>query len=405
MLDFLGVAASYIVPFLLVLTVVVTVHELGHYWAARSFGVAVDQFSIGFGRAIARWTDRKGVEWRIGWLPLGGYVSFSGDSSASSLPDPDTLARFRAEVRAREGAGAELRYFHFKPIWQKAVIVAAGPIANFILSILIFAALLMALGETRVPPRVTGVVAGSPAEQAGFQAGDVILKARGQRIESFLEIERLVIVRAGEPINFAVRRGERVIEITATPRRATETDPITKSQAKVGRIGLYGPPPSERTRERLAPLPALVGGVEETWRVLDTSLTYLGRIIQGRESGDQLSGPLGIAQASGGIAAAGAEGGRTLGEKALGSAVALIGMTALLSVGIGFLNLLPVPVLDGGHLAFYAYEAVARRPVSARLQTASYRLGLALLLSLMLFVTWNDLQRLRVFQLIGGLFS
>ena len=405
MLDFLGGAASYIVPTLLVLTTVVTIHELGHYWAARSCGVAIDRFSIGFGRAIAKWTDKRGVEWRVGWLPLGGYVSFAGDQTATSMPDREALDQLRTEVRAREGAGAERRYFHFKPLWQKAFVVAAGPAANFLLSIAIFSVLLMTLGETRAPPQVSAVVPGSAAERAGFQAGDVIVRARGRAVDDFREVERLVFLRAGEPIDFLVRRGDRTVLLTAAPERVTERDPITGSSVKIGRIGLYGPPRSALTRERLAPGPALVGGVQDTWGVLESSLTYLGRIVQGRESGDQLSGPVGIGQAAQGIAQAGARGGDTLSEKALGSGVALLGMTALLSVGIGFLNLLPVPILDGGHLAFYAYEAVARRPVSARLQAASYRVGLALLLGLMLFVTWNDLQRLKVFQSLGGLFS
>ena len=405
MLDFLGGAASYIVPFLLVLTAVVTIHELGHYWAARSFGVKIDQFSIGFGRAIARWTDKRGVEWRIGWLPLGGYVSFAGDDNAASMPDPAALARFRTEVRAREGAGAESRYFHFKPVWQKAVVVAAGPVANFILSIAIFAVLLGTLGEVRVPPRVSAVAAGSPAERAGFQPGDVIVSALGRRTENFTDVERIVILRAGEPIPFVVERDGRRVALTGTPERRVIRDPISNTEQEVGRLGIQGPGRSEMTRHRLPPLQALGGGVRETWQVLETSLTYLGRIFSGRESGDQLSGPLGIAKASGDIAAAGAESGRTVEQKVLGSLLGMVGLTAILSVGIGFLNLLPIPVLDGGHLAFYAYEAVARRPVSARLQAASYRLGFAMLITLMLFVTWNDLQRLRVFQFLGGLFS
>ena len=404
MLDFLGGAASYIVPTLLVLTTVVTIHELGHYWAARSCGVAIDQFSIGFGRAIAKWTDKRGVEWRIGWLPLGGYVSFAGDQTATSMPDREALDQLKAEVRAREGAGAERRYFHFKPLWQKAFVVAAGPAANFLLSIAISSVLLMTLGESRTPAQVSAVQAGSPAEAAGFRPGDVIIRARGRPVADFSDVQRTVMLRSGEPIEFLVERGDETVRLTATPRRVARRDSATKTTAEVGSIGLTGPRGREE-RRRLGPLPALVGGVQTTWGVLDTSLTYLGRIVQGRESGDQLSGPLGIAQASGGIAQAGARGGETLGEKALGSAVALVGMTALLSVGIGFLNLLPVPILDGGHLAFYAYEAVARRPVSARLQAASYRVGLALLLGLMLFVTWNDLQRLKVFQSLGGLFS
>lgn len=404
MLDFLGVAASYILPFLIVLTTVVTIHELGHYWAARSFGVAIDQFSIGFGRAIARWTDKRGVEWRIGWLPLGGYVSFSGDQTATSIPDPDALAELRKQVRAREGEGAELRYFHFKPLWQKAIVVAAGPIANFLLSIAIFTALLGGLGETVVPPRVDAVQPGSAAERAGFQRGDVIVSAAGRSIDNFLSVSEVVAVRAGSPITFVVERDGRRLQLVGTPERQEVADP-TGAKHEIGVLGVQAPPRSEAFRRRPDPLGALVGGVERTWRVLETSLVYLSRIVQGRETGDQLSGPLGIAQASKGIAQAGADSGVSLAQKAAGTAIALVSLTAILSVGIGFLNLLPVPILDGGHLAFYAYEGIARRPVSARLQAASYRVGLALLLGLMLFVTWNDLQRMPVFQSLAGLFS
>jgi len=403
MLDWLLTPLTYVLPFLFVLTIVVTVHELGHFWTARAFGTAIDRFSIGFGRAIARWTDKSGVEWRIGWIPLGGYVSFAGDETVTSIPDQDALEQLKEKVRAREGVGAERRYFHFKPVWQRALIVAAGPIANFILSIGIFALLLGFLGEIVVPPRVAGVAPGSAAERAGFQAGDLIVSAQGREIDNFLDVQEIVMVRAGTPIDFVVERGGRRMELTGTPERRVQSDAV--GTREIGVLGLAAPPASEAERRRLNPVQALGAGVERTWRVLETSLVYLTRIVTGRESGDQLSGPLGIAQVSGAVAQAGADAGGGLGQKALGALVGMVGLTAILSVGIGFLNLMPVPVLDGGHLAFYAYEAVARRPVGAGVQAASYRVGLALLLGLMLFVTWNDLQRLRVFQFLGGLFS
>ena len=403
MLDFLGGAASYIVPFLLVLTAVVTIHELGHYWAARSFGVAIDQFSIGFGRAIARWTDKRGVEWRIGWLPLGGFVSFSGDANASSMPDRETLDRFRAEVQAREGPGAERRYFHFKPIWQRAIVVAAGPFANFVLSVTIFTLLVAVFGQSVHRPVVANVEAGSAAERAGFRAGDLITEVNGREVDDFRDVQGMVALRAGTPIEFEVRRGDSVLQLVGTPERVAQPNPIGGGVSEVGVLGLTSQGGGKR--QPVGPATALMIGFKQTAGVLESSLTYLGRIAQGRESGKELSGPLGIAKASGSIAEVGAQGGRTLGQKAVGVGYALLTLIAILSVGIGFLNLLPIPVLDGGHLVFYAYEAVARRPVSARLQTASYRLGLALLLSLMLFVTWNDLQRLQVFQTIAGKFS
>lgn len=403
MLDWLLTPLIYVLPFLFVLTIVVTVHELGHFWTARAFGTAIDRFSIGFGRAIARWKDKSGVEWRIGWIPLGGYVSFSGDDTVTSIPDQDALDELRRHVHAREGVGAERRYFHFKPVWQRALIVAAGPFANFVLSVAVFAVLLGVLGEVVVPPRVGGVVPNSAAERAGFQTGDLIVAAAGRDIDNFLDVQEIVAVRAGSPIRFTVERGGRRLELVGTPTRQLQRDATGSRQ--IGVLGLQGPPASEVRRRRVSPVEAVGAGAERTWRVLETSLVYLQRIVTGRESGDQLSGPLGIAQASGAIAQAGADAGTTLGQKALGALVGMIGLTAILSVGIGFLNLLPVPVLDGGHLAFYAYEAVTRHPVGAGVQAASYRVGLALLLGLMLFVTWNDLQRLQVFQFLGGLFS
>jgi regulator of sigma E protease len=232
----------------------------------------------------------------------------------------------------------------------------------------------------------------------------VIVEANGRKIDNFLDVYEVVGLRGGTPTEFIVeRQGERV-RILATPERRMTTD-RSGVQQRIGYLGLQPPPASEATRRHYGPLEALGRGVERTWSVLDTTLGYLGRLITGKESGDQLSGPLRIAQASGSAAAAGADSGQAFGEKAFGVMIALLSLTAVLSVGIGFMNLLPVPVLDGGHLVFYAYEAAARRPVGAGLQAASYRVGLALLLGLMVFATWNDLQQLRVFKFLGGLFS
>ena len=405
MLEFVVGALSYVLPFLAVLTLVVTIHELGHFWAARACGVSVDRFSIGFGRAIFRRTDRRGVEWVVGWLPLGGYVRFSEDeSAATSIPDQETLDEMRASIHRREGVGAEHRYFHFKPIWQRAVIVAAGPIANFILAIALFAGLLSVLGENVLPPRVDRVAWFSPAEQAGFRPGDVVVEAEGRKIDNFLDVREIVAVRGGVPTQFLVERDGRRLVLVATPERKTITDP-SGVQQRMGSLGLQAPPFSEVTRRHYNPVEAVVKGTQRTWQVVTTTVFYLGRIVTGQESGDQVSGPLRIAQASGAAASAGADSGETLGQKAGGVAIMLLSLTAVLSVGIGFMNLLPVPVLDGGHLVFYAYEAAARRPVGAGVQAASYRVGLALLLGLMVFATWNDLQQLRVFQKLGGLFS
>ncbi|WP_421931499.1 RIP metalloprotease RseP [Phenylobacterium sp.] len=405
MLQFLHTAVTYIVPFVLVLTLVVTVHELGHFWAAKSFGVAVDRFSIGFGRSIAAWTDRSGVEWRIGWAPLGGYVRFAGDENVASVPDQDDLETLRQSIVAREGQGGLARYYHFKPIWQRAVIAAAGPIANFALAIVLFAALIFALGEMLLPAKVASITPGSPAAQAGFRAGDLIAEANGRPVRSFVDLAEVAQLRVDLPTVFIVRRGTEDVSLTATSKLQMRSDGLG-GQRLQGTLGIV---PAQAREDyihvRYNPIKALGKGVERTWRVLSTTVYYLGRMVTGQVSANQLSGPLGIARVSGQVAQTGAEGASDIGSQVLGSGVALLGLAAVLSVGIGFMNLLPVPVLDGGHLLFYAYEAVARRPLAAKVQAVGYRVGLALLLGLMLFATWNDLQQLRVFKILGGLLS
>jgi regulator of sigma E protease len=393
------------IAFVLVLTLVVTVHELGHFWAAKSFGVAIDRFSIGFGKAIASWTDKSGVQWRIGWAPVGGYVAFAGDDNAASVPDQDDLETLRQSIVAREGQGALSRYFHFKPIWQRAVIAAAGPMANFALAIVLFAALILVLGENLLPAKVASVTPGSPAARAGFLPGDFIEKANGRPVKSFTDLAEVAQLRVNLPTEFVVRRGTQDVSLTATSMLQMRPDGLggERLQGTLGIVPVQGR--EDYVHVRYNPVEALGKGVERTWRVLSTTVYYLGRMVTGQVSASQLSGPLGIARVSGQVAQSGAQGAPDFGSQVLGAGVALLGLAAVLSVGIGFMNLLPVPVLDGGHLLFYAYEAVARRPLAAKVQAAGYRVGLALLLGLMLFATWNDLQQLRVFKILGGLLS
>lgn len=405
MLNMLQGSLFYILPILVILGLVVTVHEGGHFLAAKWLGTAIDRFSIGFGKPILSWNDKDGVEWRVGWLPLGGYVKFSGDDNAASVPDHDDLEILRREVVRRDGPEALSRYFHFKPLWQRAVIVAAGPAANFLLSITIFAALLMALGEPVSPVRVDGLRPGGPAERAGFQRGDVVLEAAGQRLKNFGDLQNIVFLRTGTPIDFTVERAGREVTVTATPERGVIVDRMGREH-RLGVLGIEYQQRAGDTRiERRGPIQALSGGVERTWDVVTTTVRYLGRMFTGRETADQLSGPLGMAQLSGDITRQTAQVSPNLPTFAANIGVTILELAASISVGIGFLNLLPVPVLDGGHLLFYGYEAVARRPLTAKVQAAGYRVGLALVLGLMLFATWNDLQRLRVFTLFGGLFS
>jgi regulator of sigma E protease len=397
-------ALTWILPFLFVLTFIVTVHEFGHFLAARACGVAVDQFSIGFGHALVRWRDRSGVEWRIGWIPLGGYVRFAGDDNASSVPDTDDLDALRREIVQREGPAAVRRYYQFKPVWQRAIVAAAGPFANFVLSTVLFGGFLMVLGEPNLPARVARVVPASPAEAAGFRAGDVIVSAAGRNIRNFSDVAQVVTLRAGTPIHFTVRRAGVPVELVATPRPVVVADGMG-GHMPIGQIGIERPPLSELSVRHYDPLSALVGGAAQSWNILETNLYYMGRIVTGHASADQLGGTIGIAQISHAVAQSGAEGAKGFGQQLLGSTVNLIGLVAALSVMIGFVNLLPIPVLDGGHLLFYAYEAIARRPVAAAVQAAGLRVGLALVLGLLLFTTANDLHRSGLFHFLGGLFS
>jgi regulator of sigma E protease len=394
-----------IIAFLFVLGLVVTIHELGHFLAAKWCGVAIDRFAINFGRPLLKWKDRSGVQWQLGWLPLGGYVRFSGDESVASVPDHEDLSALRQEVLAKEGPEALRRYFHFKPVWQRAIVVVAGPMANFVLAVVLFAFLLMTVGEILTPARVLDVVPGGAAQKAGFQSGDVMKVMDGQRIGDFGQVQQYVGLRAGVPIHFTVDRHGRPVDIVATPVLSDIDTPVGKQKGGVLGIHAPGPAAPDAVHKRFPPIEALAGGAERTWDTLKTTVFVIGRLLHGQLPADQLSGPLGIAQTSGAIAHVGAENAPTPWLGFVGAVVNLLGLAAVLSVSIGFMNLLPVPVLDGGHLLFYAYEAVMRRPLGARIQAAGYRVGLALVLGLLLFATWNDLQRLRVFQLLGGLFS
>ncbi|HRH19510.1 MAG TPA: M50 family metallopeptidase [Brevundimonas sp.] len=404
MLDFMGSILGTLAAFLAVLGLVVVIHELGHFSVAKLFGVKIDRFSIGFGKTIWSRIDKSGVEWRVAALPLGGYVKFSGDLDVTGVPDREGLEALKEQIVAEQGPGAERAYYHFKPIWQRALVVLAGPVANFLLAIAIFATLALALGETvLVKPRIGSIEAGSPAAAAGFQVGDLIVEADGRRIERWEDLQLHVSGRAGQPIRFEVDRAGQLVDLTATPGSREVQSEIDQSTIRMGYLGMG---PSRARADYVVHrynLPqALVFGVRQTGGILDSTLTYLGRIFTGRESGDQLSGPIGIARASGAIADQAVEGAQSFGEGALRLFFSLLTLAGLLSVAVGFFNLLPVPILDGGHLVFYAYEAVARRPLNAQFQEAGFRVGLALLVGLMLFATWNDLNKLNLFAFLGG---
>jgi regulator of sigma E protease len=393
------------VMYIVVIGLVVLVHELGHFLVARGLGTAVERFSIGFGSPLVSWRDRAGVEWRVSTIPFGGYVKFAGDENAASVPDGDDLAELRREIIAREGPAALNRYFHFKPLWQRALIVAAGPTANFILAIAVFAGLLGFLGEPLTPARVDEVQPGTPAVQAGFHVGDVVLRADDKPIDSFDALRMVVVLRTGTPIHFLVRRDGHDVSLVATPARMAQRDAFGHIQ-HVGTLGIVSHPRAgDVTIRRYAPLQAVREGAERAWERIAITVEYVGRMFRGQETAEQLSGPLGMAQLSGDIAKKTAEASPDAPTLFANLALSALELAANISVGIGFINLLPVPVLDGGHLLFYAFEAVARRPLAAKVQAAGFRVGLALVLGLMLFATWNDLHRLHVFKMFGTLFS
>jgi regulator of sigma E protease len=363
---------GYVIPFLFVLTIVVFFHELGHFLVARWTDVKVLTFSLGFGPELFGFNDRHGTRWKISAIPLGGYVKFFGDDSEASTPSSEMLANMTDEER--KGS------FHHKNVGARAAIVAAGPIANFILAILIFACLFAFFGKPSTTAQVDQVEPGSAAAAAGFQVGDVVTAIDGTKIESFSDMQRIVGVRAGEHLTFTIKRGDSTLQLNGTPELKEVKDPFGNAH-RLGVLGITRKTVSgDVTTERVNPATALWLGVKETWFVIDRTLAYIGGVFTGREAADQVGGPLRIAQISGQVATIGL--------------AALVHLAAVLSVSIGLLNLFPVPLLDGGHLLFYAVEAVRGRPLSDRAQEMGFRIGLGLVLMLMVFATYNDILHL-----------
>jgi len=359
---------GYILPFLLVLTIVVFFHELGHYAVARWNDVDIEAFAVGFGPELIGFYDKNGTRWKLCAIPLGGYVKFLGDANAASVPDREKLA----ELSDEEKAGS----FEHKNVAQRAAVVVAGPVANFILAILIFAGSFYFVGVYERDPVVSEVIAESAAEEAGVEAGDVIRAIDGNAINSFSDIPRIAGPNHGIELMFTIERDGRLIELPITPRLTERKDSFGNVH-KTGLLGIATRAEDAKPRHReFGPVEAVSKAVGETFFIIKRTMQYLGAIIVGRESADQLSGPIGIAKLSGDVA--------TLGW------AALINLAAVLSVSIGLLNLFPVPMLDGGHLVFYAYEAIFGRPLSARAQEIGFRFGFVLLICLMLFATRND---------------
>jgi regulator of sigma E protease len=357
---------GWIIPFLFLLSIVVFFHELGHFLVARWCGVRVLVFSIGFGPELLGFNDRRGTRWKLAAIPLGGYVKFFGDENAASVPDQAVVAGM-TEAERRES-------FFFKPVGQRAAIVAAGPIANFLLAIVIFATIFMFYGKQSTSARVDSVQAGGAAAGAGFQPGDLIVAIDGRPIESFNDLQRIVRLRPGQTLEFVVDRGGIRQTLRATP--AVGKDSFGN---RIGQLGISrSMAPGDVKVEKVGPLDAIAMGVSETWLVIEQTLSYLYEVIVGRQSADQLGGPIRIAQVAGQVA--------TLGL------LPVIHLAAVLSVSIGLLNLFPIPLLDGGHLLFYTVEVIRGRPLSERAQEIGFRIGLAVVLMLMIFATFNDIR-------------
>jgi len=367
-----GSITGILLPFLFVLTLVVFFHELGHFYVARLCGVRVDAFSIGFGPELFGWVDKKGTRWKISAIPLGGYVKFFGDADAASRPDHDA-------GRAMSEEDKKVSFLH-KSVAQRAAIVAAGPVANFLLAIAVFALTFMLVGKMIAAPRVDTVSAGSAAERAGFIKGDLILSIDGTPIESFGDLQRIVSSSPDVSLQVEVERDTKKLTLTAKPDVKVFKDKF----GGTNRIGLLG---LSRTNShgdiivrRYDPVTSVGMAVKETWFIVERTFSYLSGVISGRESADQLGGPIRIAQVSGEAAEAGFG--------------ALFVLMAVLSVSVGLLNLFPIPMLDGGHLLFYVIEAIKGRPLGEKAQDYAFRVGMALVLMLMIFSTWNDIRGL-----------
>lgn len=369
---------GYILPFLAILTVLVFVHEMGHFWVARRCGVKVEVFSIGFGPELFGWNDRHGTRWRFSAIPLGGYVRMFGDAGAASNPGRD-LDAMSPEDRARS--------FHHKGLAQRAAVVAAGPAANFLLAIILGAGLFMTAGRPFTPPEVGMVMPDSPAEAAGLRPGDVIVKLDGAAIDRFEDIQRIVQLNPQVPLQILVDRDGSPVSMTVTPAMQEQVDRFGNTH----RFGQLGIARGGLEVVRLGPLEAVGAAVENTITMSATILKVVWQMIVGARSADELGGVARIAHLSGEVTQVGI--------------VAVVNFMMLLSINLGLINLFPVPMLDGGHLMFYAVEAIRGRPMGERAQEYGFRIGFGLVLALMLFATWNDLVYFRVVDFVRQIAS
>ena len=368
---------NYIIPFLILITIVVFIHEYGHYYFAKKYGVGITDFSIGFGREIFGWTDKSGTRWKICWIPLGGYVKFFGDRNVfSETEQQEVINKYNDEDRKK--------LFILKPIYQRSIIVAAGPLANYVLAILIFIIINMVAGKDMTPAIINEVQEDSPAFVAGMKKNDKIISIDNKKVESILEVSTFINISTAETIEFIVLRNDQEISLLVRPNLIDGKDSLGNS-VKKRMIGIKLAPPlnNKFQKQPLGPSKAIYYSVKEVWFVIVTSLNYLGKMIIGSADFSQLGGPVKIAKITGQVAEHGV--------------VPFLSIMAYISISLGLINLFPIPMLDGGHLMFYLCEKIFGKPLNQKIQEGFFRIGLFLLFSLMFFVTFNDLKDLGLF--------
>ena len=367
---------SFIIPFMVLILVVVFIHEYGHYYFARRYGVGVTDFSIGFGKELFGWNDKSGTRWKICWIPLGGYVKFFGDRNVFSQADQEELLK-------KYNKEDQDKLFVTKPLYQRALIVAGGPVANFILAIFIFLFIYMFVGKDFTPAIIDEVQKDSPAEIAGMKKNDIIVEIDNIKVESILDVSKLIAMSTSEFIDFKVSRYEKEILLKVKPNLVESEDNLGNKINK-RMIGIMLSPYNNEIKHiKLGPVKALVHSLNEVYFVTTSSLKYLGSMLTGAGDSSQLGGPISIAKISGQVAEFGI--------------IPFISMMAYISISLGLINLFPIPLLDGGHLMFYAFEKILGRPLSQKTQEGFFRIGMFLLLSLMFFATFNDLKDLGLF--------
>ena len=367
---------NYLIPFFILITIIVFIHEYGHYYFAKKYGVGVTDFSIGFGKEIFGWNDKSGTRWKFCWIPLGGYVKFFGDRNVFSQTEQQQLINKYNETDRK-------KLFILKPLYQRSIIVAAGPLANFVLSIFIFTIIFLFIGKDMNPAIIDEVQKDSPASISGFKQNDKILFIDNKKVESILEVSTLINTSASDEIKFTILRDGEKISLFVTPNVIDGKDAFG-NQIKKRMIGiklLISNNKLERTR--LGLIDSFYYSLKEVWFVSTTSLTYLGKILVGSGDSSQLGGPIKIAKITGQVAENGI--------------IPFLSIMAYISISLGLINLFPIPMLDGGHLMFYLFEKVLGRPLSQKTQEGFFRIGLFLLFSLMFFVTFNDLKDLGLF--------